>query len=178
MNLNKSIKARHLILLGMPASGKSAVGRLLADRLKRPFIDTDAYIEQKASLSVGCIFKEYGEKHFRLLEAMAVDDLASEPPSVIATGGGMPCFGDALKRLKAIGLTLYLEADVDTLFNRIIFSEERPLIANKSEEEVRIYLADTLLRREAFYRQSDLVIDVCGRSKKAIARCVIELLPK
>ena len=128
-----------IFLVGMPGSGKSTIGRLMANQLQIPFVDLDAEIEALASKSVSSIFEEQGEKQFRKLEAHALTNVIAEYSSgVIATGGGTPIFHDGMKLMNAHGTTIYLEVSLDELIKRNQMANHRPLLADDMDESLKV----------------------------------------
>lgn len=126
---------KHLVLIGMMGSGKTTVGRALADKLTLPVLDTDTAIEQMQGLSVAEIFKLSGEKQFRKLEAMLVERLKGMPTHIVSTGGGIILNGANTLTLKEIGVVIYLKASLQTLEKNLSGEEDsRPLLINHSLE--------------------------------------------
>lgn len=151
------IPAQHLFLLGLPGCGKSTLGKALAQELNRPFLDTDQMIEQQQQLSIASIFKDYGELAFRQLECQLLENLPTES-TVVATGGGLPCFGSNMDTLKQSGVTLYLEVPEEVLVERLQGeTHKRPLLQNKSKEELLQTLRQHLEKRKPYYRRADLI---------------------
>ena len=109
----------NVVLIGFRCAGKSTVGRALADRLRREFVDCDEYIEQKTHLSIREIFDLAGESYFRTLEGQAIQDLARADGRVIATGGGAVLRRQNMKYLKRNGILVLLEVTPDVAFERI-----------------------------------------------------------
>ena len=150
--------AGHLHLLGMPGSGKTTLGRALAQHFNWPFLDLDAEIVARAGQSIPAIFAQHGEAHFRQLEAAALRAVAARPtPLVLATGGGTPCFHDNIKVLNNSGLTLWLDVPVAVLARRLGRggSARRPLLA-ATGPHLAASLAETLAGRRQFYAQAQL----------------------
>ncbi|WP_194744593.1 shikimate kinase [Thermaurantiacus tibetensis] len=144
---------RPLVLVGMPGSGKSAIGRRLAAALDLPFVDSDAEIEAAAQMSISEIFARFGEPHFRDGERRVIARLLDGTPRVIATGGG--AFQDPDTRALALarGFVVWLDADLDTLVARVGRRDHRPLLAGR---DARAVLAALLAERAPAYRQAHL----------------------
>lgn len=156
----------NVVLIGFMGSGKSSVGRLLAEATDRFFLDTDALIESQTGLSVAQIFEQSGEGGFRNLEIhLSKWLLASVKNAVIATGGGMPM---VCNNLRAIGETLWLECPLEEIFTRLEQTSEtqkRPLAASRE------MLADRYAQREATYRRTATgIINASGTPDAVLKR--------
>lgn len=144
----------------MPGSGKSTLAKGFARVIDSNFIDIDEYIEFKHKQKISKIFELYGEAKFREFENLALKELIKKDNVVVATGGGTPCFYNNMKLMKEAGKTIYLKIASKTLFNRIKSDNNiRPLVQNKLDKEVKLYLNTTLIEREKFYKQADFIID-------------------
>lgn len=148
-----------IFLVGYMLCGKSTVGKRLAKKLGYDFADTDKIIENKYRLSVERIFEKYGEQTFRLLEKEILEEVKSLDNIVIATGGGLPCFGDNMKTLKQIGRTIYLKMSAKSIIARHKHSKRpRPLLKDKDDEQLLDFVSKNLEEREFFYQQADIII--------------------
>jgi shikimate kinase len=148
-----------IYLIGYMGSGKSTAGKKLANKMGYEFIDMDAFIETEYQLSIPEIFKTKGESGFRQLEREALQTLSTKDGVVIACGGGTPCFNDNMDVMKASGITVYLKLSVDVLVSRLLVAkEQRPLIANKTEAELRTFITRQLEVREDFYRNAHYIV--------------------
>ena len=157
----------HVWLVGMPGAGKTTVGRMLAERLGWPFVDVDQRIEREAGRSVSEIFAADGEAAFRAREAAAVRALSGEARStVIAPGGGAPCFGDSLAAMQQSGLVVWLRAPAAEVFAGLDFAS-RPLLSD-GDDPRRRWLGLEAERRET-YGQATLVVDRRGRAAERLA---------
>jgi shikimate kinase len=159
-----------LFLIGLRGSGKTTAGRLVAAGLGWPFHDADAVLEAAAGRSIHDIFAADGEAHFRDLEERTLVELIAGGPAVIATGGGVVLREDNRRRMKTAGRVVWLTADADTLWQRILAdpatADRRPNLSGGGREEV----AELLRAREPLYRAvADLVVPVAGRSPEQIA---------
>jgi shikimate kinase len=164
--------ADNVVLVGFMGAGKSSVGRILARRLGRCLIETDAMIMASEGRSIPEIFAAEGEAYFRAAETEALRLLAMKHGEVIATGGGLPCREGRPDALRALGTVVWLSGELDTLVDRALRGGERPMLAGKSRDEMRaLYQA-----REPFYRQADVTVDTTGRSTDQVAADVIRAL--
>ncbi|MFC6997016.1 shikimate kinase [Rufibacter roseus] len=161
-----------IFLVGMPGCGKSSVGKVLAERLNYSFLDLDTLLEEQEGSSVAQIFKQKGQTYFREAEARALRSVAKTNGGVVlATGGGAPCFHDNMTYMIESGLAVYLKVSVAELAARLteLDLQVRPLLRNKSSEELHSYLAETLAQRERFYQMATLVQEVDRQSVEAVA---------
>ena len=159
----------NVVLVGFMGAGKSSVGRLLARRMGRCFVETDDMITARAGRSIPEIFAERGEAHFRALEEETVRLLALKSGNVIATGGGLFCREGRPEALKALGTVVWLHGDFDALYERARRAGERPMLAGRGREEVlALYRA-----REPYYRQADLTVDTTRINPDQVATRVL-----
>ncbi len=155
-----------LLFIGLPASGKSTIAKEFAVLNDLCFIDTDVYIEDKYQIKILEIFNKFGEDKFREFENIALKDILQKENIVVATGGGLPCFNNNMEILNKFGTTIYLKASKEIIFSRLTNDKNiRPLIQGKSEQEIILYIENTLKEREPFYKQAHLIID----AEKSIA---------
>ena len=127
---------RNIVLIGLMATGKSTVGRLLADRLQRPFVDTDQAVEHEAGVPVSELFAAEGERGFRRREAAAVRHVAALRGQVIAVGGGAVLDPANVTQLRSTGDLVLLSADADILSERVEGGADRPLLADGDPAEI------------------------------------------
>jgi shikimate dehydrogenase len=160
----------NIVLIGMRGSGKTAVGRILAQKLGRELIEMDELIAQKAGLSIPEIVARHGWERFRDLEEEIVAKLSKRDNIVNATGGGVVIREQNVSRLKQNGLLVWLTANVDTLLQRIGEDESRPLLKGKTRRED---MEITLAERQPLYRKAaDIAIDTEGKTPEAIAETI------
>src|SRR5262245_38948106 len=155
----------NVILVGFMGAGKSWVGRLLARRLGRCFVETDDMIVAAEGCSIPEIFTAKGEAHFRQVESDAVRLLALKHGDVIATGGGLPCAAGRLEALRAIGTVVWLGGDFETLYERALRAGERPMLRGKTREQV----AALYESRKPYYAQADLAVSTDGLTTDQVA---------
>jgi shikimate kinase len=160
--------AGNLFLVGMMGAGKTTIGRLLARRMKRAFVDSDHEIEQRCGVSVPVIFDIEGEPGFRAREAQMIAELTAREGIVLATGGGVVLDAESRQRLAARGTVVYLHAPPADLYERVRHDKNRPLLAT----------ADPLARLESLYAErdplyrevADIVVDTGRQSAPVLVR--------
>ncbi|MGN6370428.1 MAG: shikimate kinase [Phycisphaerae bacterium] len=168
----------NITLIGYRGSGKSSVGRRLAEMLGMGFVDTDVLIVERAGCTIKEIFEREGEAGFREREAVAMREAASLANTVIAAGGGAVLRQENVAAMKGCGKVVWLQGDVQTLYRRIqgdgATSANRPnLTSTGGIEEVRLLLA----KREPLYRAAaDHVVDISKISVEQVADTLRRLL--
>ena len=141
-------------------SGKSYWGRRVADALKFDFIDLDDYLETKANQTISNIFKEKGESYFRKLESKCLVEISELSNVVVALGGGTPCNEVNLETIKKTGLSFFINPSVQTIVSRLkAETAHRPLLHNKTAEELTGFINKKRKERMEYYLQSDYTID-------------------
>ncbi|KFE35381.1 shikimate kinase [Thioclava atlantica] len=147
---------RSIVLVGMMGSGKTAVGTALAKLLDVPFLDSDHEIERAAQMSVSEIFARDGEPFFRARESEVLERLLSGPPGVISTGGGA-FLSEANRALIArLGVSVWLKADLDLLWQRVRHKDTRPLLRTPNPKQT---LADLLAKRMPHYEMAQVAVE-------------------
>src|SRR5215475_2780102 len=159
------VMSDNVILVGFMGAGKSSVGRILARRLGRCFVETDDMIIAHEGRSIPEIFTDKGEAYFRALEEDMVRLLALKRGDVIATGGGLPCCEGRLEALRAIGTVVWLAGDFDTLYERALRGGDRPMLAGRTREDVLALYRG----REPFYAQADCSVDTTSLGPDQVA---------
>lgn len=160
----------NLALIGFMGTGKSSVGRLVADQLHFDFLDTDELIETRSGKSITEIFAQHGEPAFRELEHQLVTELAARTRTVIATGGGLPVNPANLVSLKQHALVICLWASPGKIFERVHNQTHRPLL---HEADPRAKIQTLLAAREPAYRQADVLLNSEFRSIREVAQQVV-----
>ena len=148
---------RSVVLVGMMGSGKTAVGKALALRLGVPFLDSDAEIERAAQATIPEIFARDGESFFRDREAEVIGRLLNGPPAVISTGGGAFMAERNRQTIAAHGVSLWLDAALDVLWDRVRHKENRPLLRTANPRET---LAQLFQVRVPVYKLATLRVEV------------------
>ena len=150
-----------IILLGYMGAGKTTIGKALAKELGIMFYDLDWYIESRMRRTVAQIFSDEGEEGFREIERNMLHEVAEFEDVVISCGGGTPCFYDNMDYMNAQGDTIYLQASPDVLTGHLRMGKVvRPLIAGKSDEELRQYIIESLKQREPYYTKAHHTLNV------------------
>ncbi len=161
----------NIILVGMPASGKTTIGNMLAEKLPNYIlIDTDRVIENTQGMSISDIFKKYSEDYFRNLEYKTIKLVCQGKNRIISIGGG--AFENPSNRatLLNFGKVFYLKSDLDILFYRISKDNSRPLLQNENPKKA---LENLLNKREENYKKAHYTIDTNALDKKEIVRFIL-----
>ena len=152
---------QRIILIGYMGAGKTTVGRQLAAELGLMFYDLDWYITSRMRRTVPEIFEESGEEGFRKVEQAMLHEVAEFENVVLSCGGGTPCFFDNMEYMNRQGETVYLKASPEVLYAHLKMGKSvRPLLLNKTPEEVEAFVRKQLMQREPFYSQAKHVLDV------------------
>ena len=168
------LHAGNLFLVGMMGAGKTTVGRLLARRLKRTFVDSDHEIEQRCGVPVPVIFEIEGEPGFRAREAQMIAELAAREGIVLATGGGAVLDAESRRWLAARGTVVYLHARPGFLWQRVRHDRNRPLLATPDPQKK---LEELYAERDPLYREvADLVLDTGKQSVQTLAKDLLARL--
>ena len=145
--------SRPIVLVGMMGVGKSTIGKLLATRLKLRFVDSDDEIEKAAGMAISEIFERFGEAGFRDGERRVLARLIGDKPKVIATGGGAFINDETRALIKEKCISVWIDADLDVLVERVSRRGHRPLLAGRNPRDV---LTELSAKRTPFYAQADI----------------------
>ncbi|MGG7033582.1 MAG: shikimate kinase [Flavobacterium sp.] len=170
---------KKVVLLGYMGSGKSIIGDLISKFERKNFLDLDEVIENRMQKSIKIIFEQRGEIYFRKIEHEIFSELMKNSESfVLSLGGGTPCYANNHELLNLENVvSVYLRASIDTLYKRLSAeTDKRPLLANKSEEELREFIAKHLFDRSFYYNQATIKIDVDDKSPQEIITEIKEKL--
>lgn len=162
----------NVIIVGFMGAGKSVVGRLLARRLGRCFVETDEMISAREGCSIAEIFAAKGEAYFREREAELLELLKLKRGDVIATGGGLPCRAGRMEALKALGTVIWLAGAFDTLYARASRAAARPMLDGRPKAEVQALYES----RIPFYRRAHLTVDTGGLGVDEVVNRILALL--
>ncbi len=142
-------------------SGKSTLGRKLAETLSLGFVDTDIFLENRFRQRVQDMFASVGEETFRRRERIVAEELSGMEDTVIATGGGLPCFHDNIELLLDAGHVLYLDSSDEALAARLeLCKRTRPAVADKSGDELLDYVRRVMVERRPIYERAHAVYSV------------------
>ncbi len=150
-----ALGSRNLILVGLMGAGKSSVGRLVAQQLGVPFIDSDIEIERVSRMTITELFAAYGEEEFRALEARVMKRLLKGGPRVVSTGGGAFINARTRRHIKKGGLSVWLKADLDVLWERVNKRDTRPLLKTENPKQT---LENLMNARYPVYAEADLTV--------------------
>ena len=158
LEVGKKIRIeQHIVLVGMPGSGKSLIGRKLAIRLGVLLYDTDSLIEKQQHMSISTIFEKFGEPRFRDLEQEMVGNVLSEcNPAVISVGGGAFIQDKIRQDINNRALSIWIDVEIEILIKRLMKKKHRPVIEGEEKETL---IADLYQKRRAIYRQSHISIN-------------------
>lgn len=162
---------KNIVLIGFMGTGKSAIGRRLAARLNREFVDTDEEIERVTGKTIAQIFAKHGEKRFRSEEALMVKKVAARENLVIATGGGVVLNPENVRLLKENGILILLTADPEVIYRRVKRKKNRPLLEGSADLLSRI--KELLAEREEAYKVAEFSVDT---GKHTIEESVEQIL--
>lgn len=150
------LRGRPIVLVGLMGSGKSSVGRRLAEKLELPFVDADHAIEEAADKSITEIFADHGETYFREGERRVITRLLDNGAQVLATGGGAFMNAETRANIAKAGISIWLRADLDLLMKRVLRRADRPLLQNDNPTAV---MQNLITSRYPVYAQSDITVD-------------------
>ncbi|HKC67666.1 MAG TPA: shikimate kinase [Bacteroidia bacterium] len=160
-----------VFLIGMPACGKTSIGKRLAKELQFTFIDLDNYLADKEKKRVVTIFSEKGEEFFRELEAKYLKEISNtKTNTIISVGGGTPCFHNNLSFMLSAGTVFYLNTSAETLFSRLKEDTKRPMFLNLTREQIKEKINSLLQQRQTFYLQAHHTVNTSHKSDDAIVK--------
>jgi len=146
-------------LIGFMGSGKTHWGKIWALKYGFTFIDLDEIIEKKEGKTIAAIFEINGEDYFREIETRALRSLGKIENSIIACGGGTPCFNENLQWMNGEGTTIYLSTSPHEILNRVLEEQnKRPLIKTMNQAELLFFIEQKLKERSAFYNAANLIL--------------------
>jgi shikimate kinase len=170
---NRLLAGRPLVLVGMMGAGKTTVGRRLANRLGRRFIDSDEEVEKAAGMSIEDIFRLHGEDDFRAGEVKVIARLLKEEAIVLGTGGGAFINPDTRALVKSSAVSVWIKADFDVLFARVSRRSNRPLLKTPNPRETLQRLMEA---RYPIYAEADVTVVSRDVPQDQVATEVIDAL--
>ena len=164
---------RTIYLIGMMGSGKTVVAQLLAQQLGRPMVDLDALIEAREKKKITAIFAEKGEAYFRAVEAAVLKEISLQKGIIVATGGGIVLNPQNIECMDATGITIYLKAPTDLLYERLKDATDRPLLQGKDPQGAleRIYTT-----RASLYEKAHLTVNTQNKNPYDVAQEIIHMI--
>jgi shikimate kinase len=154
--IRSALASRSIVLVGMPGSGKSAIGRRLAPKLDLPFVDADEEIERAAGKPIKEIFADHGEPYFRDGERRVIARLLASGPQVLATGGGALMAAETRENIRRSGISVWVKADLPVLVRRVSKRSNRPLFEGRNAEVV---MRELMEERYPTYAAADIVVE-------------------
>ena len=172
----KQILSKSIVLTGLMGSGKSAIGKVLSEKMGVPLSDTDKIIEKEVGKTIYEIFNESGEKYFRQVEEKVVGRVLDKTAHIISTGGGSILSSKTRNAIKSKSFSIWVQCNVNIITNRIHNQEKRPLLKNKN-------IVETLIKKNKerikFYKQADShIANESSNIEMTVEAIVEELLLK
>ena len=168
---------KRIFLIGYMGSGKTTLGNAYARAMQLQFIDLDWYIEERFHKTVQELFEERKEDGFREIERNMLHEVAEFEDVIIACGGGTPCFFDNMEYMNGKGETVFLDASPEVLFRRLkIAKSKRPLLMDKSDEELMDVIQNALRIRIPFYSQAKYVFNAESLEDREQISCSVQRL--
>lgn len=166
-----------IFLIGFMGCGKTTMGKKIARKSNTPFVDLDQMIVDQEGMSISDYFAMHGEEAFRETETQVLRSI-SQSPSIISTGGGTPCFNNNMQWMKENGTSVYLKLPPRALLKRLSGKEgsTRPLLQNKTEEEILDFITMKLDERKEFYEQADLIVDIQNMNPNLVLDLILTKL--
>jgi shikimate kinase len=162
---------KHVVLVGIMGAGKTSVGKLLANRLGLPFIDSDHEVEQASGCKIADFFDIYGEASYRDGESKVIQRLLELPlPHVISTGGGAYLHPETREVIKDHAISIWIRAQLETLLKRVARRNDRPLLNKGNQREI---LAKIMQDRYSTYQEANITVDSESDSAKTTVNQVI-----
>ena len=163
---------KHIVLIGLPGSGKTTVGRIVAEKLSAGFVDVDSILNRKEGKPIAMIFAEKGEQAFREMERKEMEAALANQPAVLAPGGGWAAQPGALESAKPAGYVIYLKARPETAASRAAPSGTRPVLMGDDPEA---QMRNLIKQREPYYARADAKVETDRKTPDQIAAEVVRL---
>ncbi|MEI8350256.1 MAG: shikimate kinase [Candidatus Omnitrophota bacterium] len=166
---------KNIYLVGFMGTGKTTVGKLLANKLHKKFVELDELIEKKEHKKIADIFSESGEKRFRQIESELLKNLSLKTALVVSCGGGLICNDDNARILKNTGIVFNLSASSETIYNRTKNFTHRPLLNVK---DPLAHIKTLLRKRKPYYARAHYTIDTEQKTPEEVANAIVAILSK
>ena len=167
-----------IYLVGYMSAGKSTTSKRLARQLGLEAFDTDKLFEERFRIATSDFFRKYDEPLYRKLETQILQGTEALDNAVIATGGGTACFNDNMEWMNQHGITVFLKISPQTAFDRLSHSKvRRPLVFNKTPEELQEFIQTNYVARMPFYEQARLTVKGENLDVEALANAILSLQP-
>ncbi|MFI3241595.1 MAG: shikimate kinase [Alphaproteobacteria bacterium] len=166
-----------ILLVGLMGSGKTSVGKRLARRLKLPFVDGDKEIEKASGLSLIDVFKCFGQEEFRAGETRIMKRLLESEPCVLASGGGSFIPQQTRDLAKENAITIWLKADVNTLYNRTSGRSHRPFLLG-DDESLKGKLKNYIDEEYPYYQEADIIVETKNEPVEITVKKVVKEISK
>ena len=160
-------------------SGKTTIGKKLAEIFNLKFLDTDKIIEKKNRMTINQIFNKHGEKYFRNEEKKIITDLKKHKNSIISTGGGFVCYNNIMNIINQDYITIYLKYSSEILYERLKKEKEkekRPILKNIKKKELKYFITNLLSNREKYYEKSKVIIECTNLNDQKILRKINSMI--
>lgn len=159
---------KRIFLIGYMGAGKTTMGKSLAQVMGLEFIDLDNWIEARQHKTIKEIFAEVGEEGFRKLERAGLEEVSTYENVILSLGGGTPCFFDNMEVVNRAGTSVYLKPSEEVLLKRLIKGKhKRPLLAEKSDDEILQVIREQLAWREPYYLKANITFEASHLENKA-----------
>lgn len=166
-----------IFLIGYMGSGKSTVGKKLAEKFNLGFIDFDDYIEKASGKTISDIFETQGEEKFRTLEMKYLAEILKMDNALISLGGGTPCFNNNIDIINKNGISVYIEMSADALAKRLIKArKKRPLIQGMNEVDLKYFIEANLEKRREVYHQAKHIVHSGNNTADELTEKIMKLL--
>ncbi|TVR16141.1 MAG: shikimate kinase [Balneolaceae bacterium] len=165
-----------IVLCGMMGTGKSTLGRLLAEELSLPFYDLDKMIEQKTGKSIPQIFEEFGEKEFRRIEREVLTAFVQSCDGVLALGGGSLQNQHLTDHVKLYAWLVFINTPIELILERVLRKKNRPMIKTEDPEKTREKIEQLFEARKPLYKQAHITVQTDGRDAEVFATEIVKRL--
>ena len=165
-------KYKNIFLIGFMGAGKTTVGKILSEKIGFRYFDADKFIENQSGKSISDIFSEHGEDYFRGLETKSLEYIVTMEDQVIATGGGVVTREENWEIMRKSGVTIYLKAPVEVIWERIQHNKSRPLLQVENPLDTAKQILNS---RTHLYEQADIIIETADLSPDQVSEEIINI---